>query len=239
MPRVSAMLIAAAIAGSAHADCRVDGAESRPHLIELYTSEGCSSCPPADAWLSSVQSSAAVVPIAFHVDYWDSLGWKDRFAQPGFAERQVAIARRGLSGAYTPEVVLDGREWRAWRRGAPLEAAPRASGTLRVHAAASAVVDVDWTADDVAGARAYLALVEDGLASDVSRGENSGRVLHHDHVVRVFAGPLAAASGKARLAPPADLDVERTRLVAWLQDPVTGVVGDVVQRRLAECSAVR
>lgn len=228
---------------NARADCRVDGAASRPRLLELYTSEGCSSCPPADAWLSTVRPGAAVVPIAFHVDYWDSLGWKDRFAQPAFSQRQVAIARRTRTGAYTPEIVLDGQEWRSWRRGAPTEGPVPATGRLRVRVAISSAIDVDWTGvavtdDERQQFATYVALVEDGLSSDVRRGENGGRVLRHDHVVRALAGPLGAASGKTRLAVPEDLVASRASVVAWLQDDRSGSIADVVQQPLAACGGL-
>src|ERR1700676_1589940 len=89
---------------------------ARTHLLELFTSEGCSSCPPAEAWLGKLKSDDRLwkdfVPIAFHVDYWDGLGWKDRFAQPEWTRRQNSYAVRwGGSSVYTPGFVLDGREW--------------------------------------------------------------------------------------------------------------------------------
>src|SRR5438270_83142 len=92
---------------------------SGTHLLELFTSEGCSSCPPAEAWLGRLKSDDRLwqdfVPIAFHVDYWDRLGWKDRFAQSEWTQRQRAYANKwGSSSVYTPGFVLDGREWQDW-----------------------------------------------------------------------------------------------------------------------------
>ncbi|MCB1738986.1 MAG: DUF1223 domain-containing protein, partial [Gammaproteobacteria bacterium] len=94
-------------------------------LLELFTSEGCSSCPPADRWLSGLIDDPRLwrelVPVAFHVDYWDYLGWPDRFASREFSRRQRDHARSGgLSQVYTPGVVLNGAEWRGWHRGRPL-----------------------------------------------------------------------------------------------------------------------
>ena len=88
-------------------------------MIELYTSEGCSSCPPAEAWLSTWKSSPdlwkSVFPVAFHITYWDDLGWTDSFAQPAFTQRQRDYAARlGQDSVYTPEFVVNGREWRGW-----------------------------------------------------------------------------------------------------------------------------
>src|SRR5687767_8007237 len=86
-------------------------------VVELYTSEGCSSCPPADRWLSAVAQRGDVVALAYHVDYWDRLGWKDRFASPAFTQRQ--LDQRPVNGArfaYTPQVVIDGRDRSGWHR---------------------------------------------------------------------------------------------------------------------------
>ena len=102
------------------AECSVSSGTSRVALLELYTSEGCSSCPPADRWLSGLAAkgvnSERVVPLALHVDYWDYIGWRDRFAHPGFSERQRQMAVLGNSTlVYTPQVMLNGRDFRNWR----------------------------------------------------------------------------------------------------------------------------
>jgi hypothetical protein len=92
-------------------------------LIELFTSEGCNSCPPVDAWLSGLRTSDGLwsryVPVAFHVTYWDSLGWSDRFGQQKFDALHESTAAHAMAPVYTPGVFVSGREWRAWRR-APL-----------------------------------------------------------------------------------------------------------------------
>jgi hypothetical protein len=109
-----ALILACALAlPSAHAaTCTATSGPARASLLELYTSEGCSSCPPADRWLSQMPPRRDVVPLAFHVDYWDRLGWKDRFAQAAFSQRQRA-RNRGAGWVYTPQVMLDGAERRS------------------------------------------------------------------------------------------------------------------------------
>ena len=113
-------------------------------MVELYTSEGCNSCPPADRWLSKLKADPAVVALAFHVDYWDRLGWKDRFASAAFTARQAAQqASNGARFSYTPQVVVDGRDRTDWSRAtvsaptrpaAPVDVAARAPGRpLRRH----------------------------------------------------------------------------------------------------------
>src|SRR6476659_2802738 len=89
-------------------------------VVELYTSEGCNSCPPADRWLSKLKADPAVVALAFHVDYWDRLGWKDRFASAAFTQRQAAQqATNGARFSYTPQVVVDGRDRTDWSAASP------------------------------------------------------------------------------------------------------------------------
>jgi len=103
-------------AGAATLDrCSAQSGATVPTVVELYTSEGCSSCPPADRWLSGLKARDGVVALAFHVDYWDSLGWKDRFAQPQFTQRQNATQHTsGARFAYTPQVIVDGRDAPNW-----------------------------------------------------------------------------------------------------------------------------
>ena len=96
-----------------------ESGDTQSSLIELFTSEGCSSCPPAEKWLSALKSSPDLwkktVPVAFHVDYWDHLGWRDRFAKPEFTSRQQRYAAAwGGDSVYTPGFVVNGKEWRGW-----------------------------------------------------------------------------------------------------------------------------
>ena len=90
-------------------------AAAAPTVVELYTSEGCSSCPPADRWLSTLKGRPDLVALAFHVNYWDKLGWPDRFASAAYTERQRALMRpSGASYVYTPQVIVNGQDWRGW-----------------------------------------------------------------------------------------------------------------------------
>lgn len=113
----------------AAATCSATSGATRNRLIELYTSEGCSSCPPADRWLSQLPRDFGVVPLAFHVDYWDRLGWKDRFAQAAFSQRQ-RDRNRGFGWVYTPQLMLDGEDFRSWHRGLPARSNPPAQASL-------------------------------------------------------------------------------------------------------------
>ena len=97
------------------AACRAESGTRAPLVVELYTSEGCSSCPPADRWLSTLKGRPDVLALAFHVNYWDHLGWPDRFASPEMTARQRDSARlAGIRSVSTPQVVVQGRDWTAW-----------------------------------------------------------------------------------------------------------------------------
>lgn len=175
----------AALAGAAAA-----AADPRPVVVELFTSQGCSSCPPADALLGELAARGDVLALAYHVDYWDELGWRDRFGMPQAAQRQWQYARRlGLASAYTPQMVIDGREdvlgsdrsrvlqlLAAPRRGVPVTA------VVQGH---ELVVD----AGAVPGAARCDVLLVSFLpeaTTAIGRGENSGRTLREFNVVRSF-----------------------------------------------------
>jgi hypothetical protein len=165
----------------------------RVTLVELYSSEGCDSCPPADKWFSTLKNKPGLwkqfVPLAFQVDYWDYLGWKDELAKTEFTERQRAHARElGSSGIYTPELISDGKEWGAWRTGGePLTArALKNSGVLKVERTASGKFKVIYTPLLVAGAKnlsLHFAVIGMAVAHQVKSGENRGHELKHDFIV--------------------------------------------------------
>ncbi|MEZ5659546.1 MAG: DUF1223 domain-containing protein [Burkholderiaceae bacterium] len=191
------------LAGSAGPVCRAGGSDRRTPVVELYTSEGCSSCPPADRWLSALAASGLgdqVLALAMHVDYWDRLGWPDRFADRRFTDRQRALAQAGrLRSIYTPQVVIDGQDVRRWWDGERVVDALRVQQVmpavlrLRIEARRGAgAVRLISSADPVSDEplppawRLITGLTQDGLASTVARGENAGRELRHDRVVRAW-----------------------------------------------------
>ena len=176
-------------------------------LVELYTSEGCDSCPPADRWLSSLQSQGytpdKVVPLALHVDYWDYIGWKDPYAKREFAIRQRKLADlKRAKIIYTPQVVMQGQDFRKWGTndfGAAVAKAnsqpARAKIGLALVAMGRTSVDVTimaelLSAQERADAAVYLAAFENKLSSQVAAGENRGKTLPHDYVVREWIGPI-------------------------------------------------
>ncbi|HET8762854.1 MAG TPA: DUF1223 domain-containing protein [Burkholderiales bacterium] len=196
------------------AKCVAQSGERTTALVELYTSEGCSSCPPADRWLSGLGPRGyvpgRVVPLSLHVDYWDYIGWKDRFAKGEFSSRQRKLSQQQrLAFVYTPQVMLQGQDFRAWsgpafdraverinaqpakaKLGLEIVSLARDSMVVETHAA----LDARYEGADAA---LYVAAYENKLASEVTAGENRGEQLRHDYVVLEWQGPFDLARGAA------------------------------------------
>ncbi len=197
---------------------------TKTHLLELFTSEGCSSCPPAEAWLSKLKDEPRLwqdfVPLAFHVDYWDNLGWRDPFASKAWTARQYDYSTRWKSSSvYTPGFVLDGREWR--REGIP-SAANEAAGVLKI--ALTTPDGVNATFTPIAGGNrsfeVHIARLGFGLQTNVQAGENSGRKLLHDFVVLSLAKqPLTGGRAEIRLGAGAKESIGgRQAIAAWVTE---------------------
>ena len=226
---------------AAGTECSVRSGPRTAALVELYTSEGCSSCPPADHWLSSftkVAGNGDVVPIAFHVGYWDYIGWKDAFADPRYTERQRdRAAASGARYVYTPQVVVGGRDFPGWSSERSLTSAfeairrKPAAVTLELAASVSAERSIATRLTATGDARLAardLALItvvtQNGLGSRVTAGENRGENLQHDFVVRDLAMQRGLGIASASFKPRADWDVERMSVAAFVQDRKTGEV---------------
>lgn len=232
--------------------CAVHSGPQTAALVELYSSEGCSSCPPADRRLNALRleagASSLVVPLALHVTYWDQIGWKDPLAQPQFDARQAELLRhQPRHVAYTPQFFVGGTELRGWEAQLPqairrinattapvaisLSATPGPEGQLLLEADASAP-------DAQTGGELYVAISESGLVSTVLRGENRGVTLHHDAAVRLWLGPVALAQGRARLRRevklPASWRPEQLQVVAFVQGADSSAILQAVST--AQCA---
>jgi hypothetical protein len=232
------MLIAMSLAGSQlYAQTTLRSTTERTHLLELYTSEGCSSCPPAEKWMSQLKAHPRlwkeIVPIAFHVDYWDGLGWPDRFASKAFTARQRAYAHSwGTRTVYTPGFVLDGREW----RDRALERIPLPQGDAGVLSAT--VTDRKKVAVTYQPSRAgrwevHVAVLGFGVSTNVKAGENSGRKLLHDFVATAHeTKPMTVdgASTRAEVTLPTSATAGDIGVAVWVTEagklePVQAVGG--------------
>jgi hypothetical protein len=186
---------------------------NKPVVVELFTSQGCSSCPPADELLAELSRDPRIIPLAFHVDYWDHLGWRDPFSSRQWTERQTSYVRvMNLSSAYTPQAVVDGsRELVGSDRGALYDAISRAS-----HDPAEASLTITGGVARGSTPREldlFAVTTQKNATTAVKAGENEGRTLRSDAIVRkltrvarvngTFAQPVSEAN------------------VAFLQDPKT------------------
>jgi hypothetical protein len=202
-----------------------------PILVELFTSEGCSSCPPADAVLARLHERQPVpdvqlVVLSEHVDYWDGLGWRDRFSQHLFTERQERYSSEGSGRIYTPQAMIDGRADVLGSDQAGIERAAKAAaaqphGNVALERKGESVRISVGSLPPHGKAQVFLAVVEDGLVSKVERGENAGRTLPHTAVVRSLQavgslGGEAQWSGEAKV--PVDPAWKQPRLVVFVQD---------------------
>jgi hypothetical protein len=207
-------------------------------VVELFTSEGCSSCPPADAVLAGLADAEArgVFALAFHVDYWDGLGWPDRFASPQSTARQREYARTfGAEGVYTPQMIVGGTEeftgsYRDRAESAVARALARpAVAQLSVvpHRVGPDAVSVDFAAAGApAGSKLTIALVQRSASTNVRAGENAGRTLRHANVVRAFVElPLTAPRGSTTVAARASPAHEDGEVIAYLQHASAGSPG--------------
>jgi len=205
--------------------------EEQAQLLELYTSEGCSSCPPADKWIAKLKTEkrlwSEVIPVVFHVDYWDRLGWRDRFANPTFTHRQRTHAQAWGSGrVYTPGFVLNGKEWRGFFTRRSLPKRPEsATGVLMAtrgkkdawrivfKPTSTAKRENRWTI--------HAAILGSGLKTEVKAGENRGRTLHHEFTVLMFlqgdmARKGAEFSSTLVLSPPEKDASSRLAAAFWV-----------------------
>src|SRR5712691_2179367 len=217
-PVVLIVILCAAV--NAQATDRVfESGLQRTHLLELFTSEGCSSCPPAEAWLSKLKGKPRVwkdfVPIAFHVDYWDRLGWRDPFAAKEWTARQYRYSASWKNdGVYTPGFVLDGREWH--ERAVPVLSSEK-PGILKLSVANGKILaEFNPTTGGMKDVDLHVATLGFDLNTKVTAGENSGRNLHQDFVVLWLANEKMA-DGKAEIHLTANS--RAGAVAAWITAP--------------------
>jgi len=250
---VQVLIAAALLAVSVAITCAADNAPNRvPVLLELFTSEGCSSCPPADRLLESLDKvqpfmNASLIVLSEHVDYWDRLGWKDPYSSPQNGARQQEYADKfGRDGVYTPQLVVDGRfELVGSDLGAVSSAVQNAARYLKlpieisnvVHHGSQITAHIQVPAQGT-GSRGslYVALASDRAQSNVSRGENAGRSLSHVAVVRLLKplGVVDLGSTVTRdvaVAVPSGLGGP-SRLVVFIQGTRSGRVLGVVEQHI-------
>jgi hypothetical protein len=207
---------------SARAETTIQSGPQRVSLLEVYTSEGCSSCPPAESWVGGLKTDGRIwkeiVPVAFHVDYWDDLGWKDRFAKQEYTSRQRAYsAIWGTSSVYTPGFVLDGQEWKGWFNGAPLPGpSNQQAGTLMVKIDGRTAVVKFSEPSGLKVIEVHLVPMAMDVSSDVHAGENRGRKLAHSFVaLDLVSRKLTAENGEFDVEIPFDYTAAKA-VAVWV-----------------------
>ena len=240
-PRLTLLAATLGLIGGAQAQsCSVASGAQRAALVELYTSEGCSSCPPADKQLSLIGAPANtnVVALALHVNFWDYIGWKDPFARAEYTERQRwLIGINGSRTLYTPHFFVSGVETQDRSQVGSMirtQSAKPAGANIRVSAGRSAngALDIQINASNAAATAAPLALhaavTESALVTNVKAGENRGETLAHDHVVRHWLRPVPLKDGAASLGQAVGVTPEQLKkglnVIAFVQNTRTGEV---------------
>jgi hypothetical protein len=256
---LSILAAAAAVTPALAATCSAKSGAQTAALVELYTSEGCDSCPPADRWLSGLKDkdakSGRAVPLAMHVDYWDYIGWHDPYAQAQFSARQrEQSAVNHERTIYTPQILVAGKDFRPGWFSVGGESFDEDVARINLRDAGADIglsltgsskelrLEANAKLRDAANSRdaaLYLAVIENNLSSNVVAGENKGRLLKHDFVVRDWEGPFAFnADGSLMLNRTVNLQPswkpQDLGVTAFVQNRSTGRVLQALQ--LAACS---
>ena len=236
MRNVILLLLMLGVAPNTWAELTLRSGNKPAQLLELYTSQGCSSCPPADEWLSQLKSHPGlwerIIPVAFHVDYWDWIGWKDPFAQKAFSSRQRNYkTERAIKSVYTPGFVVDGKEWRGWFDRKPLPA-PLAKQHPLVVKVNEGIAEVNYSQSEASGQyHIHMAVLGFDLTTPVKRGENTNKTLSEDFVALWYEHKtFKPNSTQFDLPNKAQLKAQRLGLAVWVtpaysSEPVQAVGG--------------
>jgi hypothetical protein len=244
-----ALVLAAIIVSAIYVTGTPPAVARKAVVVELFTSEGCSSCPPADALLGRLRQEKfadglEVVPLGLHVDYWNFQGWTDRFSSDAYSRRQEKYAERfRIEGPYTPQMVVDG----AWQftggdaqraRQAILQAAQHPQlAQIEISSPAADKLSIKVKAEAGATGEVMMAVTEDNLTSQVQAGENGGRELHHAAVVRQLRSLGRLRDGRFEAAVPlkipGDWKRDDLRAVVFVQDPASWSIAGVATLTLA------
>lgn len=244
LARFFILLAAGSLPANAAPACKAQSGARTVPLVELYTSEGCSSCPPADRWFSRHIDDSSASWLAFHVDYWDDIGWRDRFGDARFSRRQYArVHAVGERTVYTPQVMVGADIQAPWRSGIDtalgkvsgpalasltLEYLPGSNGGQLALGAARAGASGE--------AQVWLAQYSDDQNTTVASGENAGATLHHDRVVRQVWGPWPLGSSVVSRRVAMSAPSPRWGVTAVVQD-VQGRIWQSLALPASDCAS--
>jgi len=221
--RLACLVLLLFLGHAAAGDIRLNSGTRQVTLLELFTSQGCSSCPPAERWFNEYLDSDelwnSVVPVALHVDYWDNIGWKDIFARKEHGKRQRDYARAGRTRTiYTPGFFVNGREWRGWTLRLQPRASDREPGNLSVRIAGDRL-SAGFPATD-RPLELHVAMLGFGIETEVTRGENRNRTLAQEFIAlahKVY--PSSNGTWKVILPAIAQQPVQRHGIALWISEP--------------------
>jgi hypothetical protein len=254
---LSALLVSSPVLAEAPHACQASSGKFITPLLELYTSEGCSSCPPADRWLSQQikRSDIHANYLSFHVDYWDDIGWPDRFANHSYTQRQRArVQKNGSTTVYTPQLMIGEKTTLSWYKQDQSDSTVKQANQTLAPASIKLKAEgngAEWRANvelsstqALPNAQWYFAMYQDGLSSSVTAGENNGVVLKHDRVVRQWLGPyrpdpqVIGTAKSFNLSLPKNASAGQMGLLAVLEDSVNGRVLQSLKLPLSQCVSV-
>lgn len=219
-------------------------------VLELFTSEGCSSCPPADALMGRIQEQYQDKPVyvlSYHVDYWDRMGWKDVFSSAKNTDRQYRYSQSLRSQVYTPQLVVNGKQEfigsdKAKTAGA-LDAALKGKPAVTLDLKAkqsSGDMQVNYeVSGKISQSKLLIALVQKQAVSKIKRGENEGRTLQHWQIVRKFyTFELDSAKGEKQFSLPADFDAQGWEIIGLVQNPENGIISAASRAAINQSASV-
>ena len=214
-------------------------------VLELFTSEGCSSCPPADKLLARMEEQAGNTPVyllAYHVDYWDRLGWKDPFSKPEFSKRQYEYSELLNSSVFTPQLIINGKrsfvgsDEPGIRKALKEVLESKTSGSLMLKAAIQTdKLSVDYRGDwQGKSAQLVLALVKKEAVNKVGNGENGGRTLHHVQIVHnTYRHHLTPGTeGTCEIPKPENFNADEWELIGFIQSQGTGEIFQAAKTKI-------
>ena len=211
-------------------------------IVELFTSQGCSSCPAADRLLGEMVDNGNVIALSFHVTYWNYLGWKDPYSKADFTKRQKTYSQKfGLGNIYTPQMVVNGSDEFVGSNRSSLQSSVK-KGLSSVPKNQVVIDNVNWNdgigklsysiSGDPKGLVLNTAIVERHVTNYVPRGENTGKTLKHDNVVRTFSSTYARRSGTLELDLPEKLDKSKSSIILYTQLDETWEITGAAQQKL-------
>jgi len=201
-------------------DFKFESGKQKVNVVELYTSQGCSSCPPAERWLGNFKNDSRlwkeIIPVAFHVTYWDYLGWHDPYAEKIYDQRQVAYKQNGhLRSVYTPGLVVNGSEWRGWFRGQSMPTVNSSTGKLSLQLSDNKLM-ARYSQQRGRPLNLNIVILGVDMSTQVEAGENEGKNLPQDFVALHYER-LSANNGRWQTTLPTPaMTNRRLALAAWV-----------------------